>query len=114
MVSLDDIALLRKEWPQGSFLAQLSMGDLEGFLGSGRLRSFPRDATLIEEGGLDSHVYLLLSSCVKITARLPAQAEALLAVRVGGNVVGNWPQRTVSREAQRCAFAAMNRLLPPN
>jgi CRP/FNR family transcriptional regulator, cyclic AMP receptor protein len=82
------VARTRAEWSSRSFLAQLAQAELDAVVEAGRLRRFGSGELMVEEGGLDSNVYLLLTPCAKVTAALPGAGEALLAVRVAGDVVG--------------------------
>lgn len=75
-------------WPQRSFLRQIPQSALDDLVAAGRLMSFRSGETLIEEGAEGTDAYFLLSSYVKVTARLPDGGQALLAVRAGGDVVG--------------------------
>jgi len=78
----------RPQWPAKSFLSRLDSGLLDAFLEAGTLLRFTTDDVLITEDDKDSDVYLLFSSYVKVTARLDPTRSALLAIRVGGDVVG--------------------------
>ncbi|WP_378060146.1 Crp/Fnr family transcriptional regulator [Actinophytocola glycyrrhizae] len=82
------LATHRKSWRPDSFLFQLGSGTLGNLISAGRMVEFHAGNTLITEGDTDTSVYLLLSSCVKVTARLGEVGEALLAVRFGGDLVG--------------------------
>ena len=75
-------------WPDSSFLARLPSSGLDDLLDAGSVARFAPREVLIEEGARDSHVFLLLSSFVKVTASLGEHGHALLAVRVGGDIVG--------------------------
>ncbi|MCD5313269.1 Crp/Fnr family transcriptional regulator [Kineosporia babensis] len=76
------------EWSPRSFLANLNSSQLETFTGAGRFQQFGSGELLIEEGGSDTSVHILLNPAVKITAAMPDGGEALLAVRVAGDIVG--------------------------
>ncbi|MGW4237838.1 Crp/Fnr family transcriptional regulator [Streptomyces sp. NPDC004749] len=76
------------EWPARSFLGGLSDVVRTELLRLGtRCRYLPGE-TLIREGDHSNHVVLLRSGFVKVTARLDNGHEALLAIRVGGDIVG--------------------------
>lgn len=75
-------------WSHGSFLTELSSACLSELISAARIVTFMLDDVLIEEGTADDGVFLLLSSYVKVTARVDRGAEALLAVRSAGDVVG--------------------------
>ena len=78
----------RPEWPHRSFLAELKPSVLQDFLNAGELAWFRKGEVLVNEGDLGADVFLLLEDCVKATARLDEGKQALLAVRVGGDIVG--------------------------
>jgi CRP/FNR family cyclic AMP-dependent transcriptional regulator len=78
----------RAEWPRTSFLAELEVPVLHDFLTAGELVRFGKRDALIREGEASNEVYLLLDASVKVTARLDCGGQALLAIRVGGDVVG--------------------------
>jgi len=80
----------RNEWHPSSFLAQLDEPALNDLLSKGSLVRFAPGETLIEEGSSETDVLLLLSACVKVTARLGPTSTALLAVRFAGDVVGEF------------------------
>ena len=76
-----------KSWPPRSFLARLDPGTL-GALAVGRYGArFDAGETLIREGDTTTDVFMLMSAQVKVTAQLE-RGMALLAVRVGGDIVG--------------------------
>lgn len=88
---IDALEIARRcsaEWPRNSFLARLDMSALYDFLSAGELIVFRKGDVLLCEGEEASHVFLLLNACVKVTTRLDAGGQALLAIRVGGDVVG--------------------------
>lgn len=76
------------EWPSTSFLAGLHNRALHDFVGRGELMRFHRGQALINEGDETSDIFLLLNASVKVTARLDGGGKALLAIRVGGDMVG--------------------------
>ncbi|MGH3263527.1 MAG: Crp/Fnr family transcriptional regulator [Trebonia sp.] len=78
----------RAGWPSTSFLAGLENSALHDFLTSGELTRFRRGQALINEGEESNDVFLLLNASVKVTARLDDGGKALLAIRVGGDAVG--------------------------
>jgi CRP/FNR family transcriptional regulator, cyclic AMP receptor protein len=82
------VASSRKVWPERSFLARLPPLVLDEFIAVGSGARFASNEVLIQEGRADTDVYLLLSAFVKVTAQLDGGGHALLAVRVGGDVVG--------------------------
>jgi CRP/FNR family cyclic AMP-dependent transcriptional regulator len=78
----------RDDWPGNSFLARLPEPALGDLLGAGRAVRYGKGRRLIEEGDDATEVFLLLSAGVKVTAELGGGRQALLAVRLGGDVVG--------------------------
>jgi CRP/FNR family transcriptional regulator, cyclic AMP receptor protein len=78
----------RAEWPRNSFLAELTAPALQDFLSAGELVRFRSGEVLIDEGGAGNEVFLLLDAGVKVTTPLDNGGHALLAIRVGGDVVG--------------------------
>jgi CRP-like cAMP-binding protein len=78
----------REDWPGNSFLATLSERAMADLLAVGRVVRYGKGRRLIEEGDSASEVFLLLTAGVKVTADLGAGRQALLAVRLGGDVVG--------------------------
>ena len=78
----------QEDWPANSFLATLSKAALDDLLAVGRVVRFGKGRRLIEEGDSATEVFLLLSAGVKVVADLGGGRQALLAVRLGGDVVG--------------------------
>ncbi|MFD5033123.1 Crp/Fnr family transcriptional regulator [Streptomyces sp. NPDC058405] len=78
----------QQEWHTRSFLGGLSEVIRTGLLRLGtRCRYLPGEV-LIREGDRTNHVVLLRSGFVKVTAQLDNGHEALLSIRVGGDIVG--------------------------
>lgn len=75
-------------WPSHSFLAATPDPVLRDLLEAARPVTFAPGKTLMNEGDKAEEVFFLLSSCVKVTAALANGGRALLAIRVGGDVVG--------------------------
>jgi CRP/FNR family cyclic AMP-dependent transcriptional regulator len=78
----------RAEWPQTSFLAELKAPVLDDFLSAGELVRFGKGDALLREGHAAADVLFLLDASVKVTAQLGTGGQALLAIRVGGDIVG--------------------------
>jgi len=75
-------------WPPGSLLNGLSESARQRLFGLGTKRQYSGpDRILIREGDSTNVVFLLLAGIVKVTGATDA-GEALLAIRVGGDVVG--------------------------
>jgi CRP/FNR family cyclic AMP-dependent transcriptional regulator len=78
----------RGPWPPGSLLAGLPEPARERFLGAGAKQQYADPGrVLIREGDFGGVVYLLLAGLVKVTG-MTGDGEALLAIRAGGDVVG--------------------------
>jgi CRP/FNR family cyclic AMP-dependent transcriptional regulator len=75
-------------WPPGSLLADLSDIDREALLTLGTLRQYTPGMILMAEGDQSTHLFLLVDGCVKVTASNEDGHVALLAIRVGGDLVG--------------------------
>jgi len=60
----------------------------EELIQAGTQVSFGPGDVLLSEGAYDRHAYLLMSGFVKVTATLENGQEALLSVRVGGDMIG--------------------------
>jgi CRP/FNR family transcriptional regulator, cyclic AMP receptor protein len=78
----------RADWPGASFLAQLDAPVLHDFLTAGELVRFRKGKILLSENDATTDAFLLLDSYVKVTTQLDSGGQALLAIRVGGDVVG--------------------------
>jgi len=75
-------------WPPGSLLGGLSGSARDRLLRIGAKQQYADSGRkLIREGDSSRVVYLLLTGVVKVSAAIDV-GEALLAVRVGGDVVG--------------------------
>jgi CRP/FNR family transcriptional regulator, cyclic AMP receptor protein len=72
----------------GSFLTTLDTELRQTLLQAGTRRHFARHAVLFHQGDPSSHVALLLSGWVKISATSRGGYEALLAIRGPGDLVG--------------------------
>lgn len=80
------------DWKPGSFLSELPPAIRERVLALGTQREFRDQHTFIHEGGRDTEIYLLLSGTVKVTcaAERAEGGTALLAIRVAGDIVGEF------------------------
>lgn len=88
-IATPNITALRRSWISTSFLANIAPTVVRGCLSAGRCYEYTTREVLIRERARDRDVYLLLSGCVKVTVGLaPEEGTALLAIRVGGDVVG--------------------------
>ncbi|WP_031043169.1 Crp/Fnr family transcriptional regulator [Streptomyces sp. NRRL F-5650] len=76
------------EWPARSLLGVLSPQARQDLLELGVRKRFEAGDVLLSEGATDRHALLLLSGFAKVTARVENGETSLLAVRVGGDTVG--------------------------
>lgn len=74
--------------PARGVFAALSPTTLSGLVRIGTERVFHRGDVLVREGELTTFVVLLLEGCVKVTATTADGGRALLAIRGGGELVG--------------------------
>lgn len=76
------------EWPARSLLGVLSVPARQELMQLGVPKSFEAGEVLLSEGARDRHALLLVSGFAKVTARVENGEASLLAVRVGGDIVG--------------------------
>ncbi|MFE7954113.1 MULTISPECIES: Crp/Fnr family transcriptional regulator [unclassified Streptomyces] len=76
------------EWPARSLLGVLSPPARQELLTLGAPKRVEAGEVLLSEGAHDRHMLLLLSGFAKVTARVENGETSLLAVRVGGDTVG--------------------------
>lgn len=74
-------------WALSSFLGSLPAQASEELLGLGVTRQFESGRRLLREGDAGTHIELLVSGYVKVTAALGG-VETLLAIRVPGDILG--------------------------
>jgi CRP-like cAMP-binding protein len=77
-----------EEWPARSLLGVLPAPARRELLELGVEARFEAGTVLLSEGARDRHVLLLLSGFAKVTATAANGETSLLAVRVGGDTVG--------------------------
>jgi CRP-like cAMP-binding protein len=77
-------------WPPSSLLASLTETSRDRLLGPGTTRQYPPGKVLIREGDSTRFVVALLDGVVKATGLTLDGKEALLAIRVGGDIVGEF------------------------
>ena len=75
-------------WPPTSFLGRLSSGSRSAVLRLGTRRRLAADEILIQEHARADFVAVLLTGLYKVVGLTDDGREALLAVRVGGDLVG--------------------------
>ncbi|MEO3747537.1 Crp/Fnr family transcriptional regulator [Plantactinospora sp. B5E13] len=77
-----------EDWPHGTLLARLDPQARAELLSLGVQRQVPAGRILILEGSEESHLILLRQGLTKVTASLPDGRSTLLAIRFGGDLVG--------------------------
>jgi CRP/FNR family transcriptional regulator, cyclic AMP receptor protein len=75
-------------WRPGSLLDRLSPEDREALLQLGVTRRYPPRTVLLQEGDRSSHIAVVRSGRVKVTATTEEGREVLLAMRTAGDVIG--------------------------
>lgn len=85
-----NIAAYEQEWPKRAFLRRISAPAARSCFSAGRFVRYAPREIMIHEGADDQTVHLLISGCVKVISIQDAQSHggALLAVRIGGDIVG--------------------------
>jgi CRP-like cAMP-binding protein len=81
-------ALRPSLWPRCSLLARLNAPDREELLGLGTRATYPSQQVLIRHGDPEDHAVLLTRGFTKVVVDTENGHEALLAIRVGGDLVG--------------------------
>lgn len=74
-------------WPAETLLGRVRPESRRAMLELGTAVTFPPNRVILRQGDRDRHVYLLLSGVVKVT-RVDGDQDALLAIRVAGDMVG--------------------------
>jgi len=77
-------------WPAASLLATLGDAVRDRLLELGTIREYPAERVLMRMGDPTTFVIVLLEGIVKATGLTSDGKEVLLAVRVGGDVVGEF------------------------
>lgn len=75
-------------WPRTSFLGQLSDDTRQAALRLGTRRRHLAGEIIIQEGARSDYVVILLSGLYKVVGLTEDGREALVAVRIGGDLVG--------------------------
>jgi len=84
-------------WPRRSLLARLEESERVELLSLGTRAVFPSQHVLIRQGGEDDYVILLTKGLTKVVVDAENGCEVLLAIRSGGDLVGEM----ASLEAER-------------
>jgi CRP/FNR family cyclic AMP-dependent transcriptional regulator len=77
-------------WPLSSLLGGLPSAERERLLALGTEVRYPPDRVLIRESEPTDFLLILLAGVVKVTGRTNDDRDALLAVRMGGDLVGEF------------------------
>jgi CRP/FNR family transcriptional regulator, cyclic AMP receptor protein len=77
-------------WPPSSLLGSLTKASRDRLLELGTIRQYLAGQVLIREGDATKFVVVLLDGVVKATGLTLDGKEALLAIRVGGDIVGEF------------------------
>jgi CRP-like cAMP-binding protein len=77
-------------WPEQTLLGRLPADSQEGLLALGGFREFTTGTPIMREGERTTFVAVLLSGWTKVTALTEDGGIALLAVRHGGDLVGEF------------------------
>ena len=77
-------------WPPGSVLGSLDGESLQRALRLGTRVRYAANRHLIRQEDASTHVFVLLSGMVKATVLTRAGAEIVLAIRMGGDLVGEF------------------------
>ncbi len=77
-----------RDWPAHTFLGRLDQRLRGALLELGQFVRYASGTTLIIEGDLGRDLFILLDGVCKVTGVTPHGVRALLAVRVGGDLVG--------------------------
>jgi len=79
-----------QQWPEQTLLGRLPAESQAGLLALGGFREFPSGVPIMREGDRTTFVAVLLRGWTKVTALTEDGGVALLAVRHGGDVVGEF------------------------
>ena len=101
------------EWPPGSLLSRLDDSTRQALLTAGTCRRVGSSTVLMRQGENGNHVILLRRSLVKVTVPTADGREALLDIRVSGDLVGeigalNDRPRSASGSSRRGGNATFN------
>lgn len=76
------------KWAPSSLLVGLPPATATALCNLGTRQVFDAGRVLLREGEVSTHVIVLLDGCVKVTATTAEGGFALLAIRVGGEIIG--------------------------
>jgi CRP/FNR family transcriptional regulator, cyclic AMP receptor protein len=81
----------RRDWPERSLLGLLPGAARDRLLRRGVQARYPAPGrVLFRQGDESRHVAVILCGIVKVTGSVPGSPDALLAVRMGGDAVGEF------------------------
>jgi CRP-like cAMP-binding protein len=75
-------------WLPSSLLASVGEASRNRLLECGAMREYPADRRLITQGDTSTFVIVLIDGVVKVTGVSSAGQETLLAIRIGGDILG--------------------------
>lgn len=104
----DTSAVMLTRWPESTLLGRLSERLRRELLQLGTSVQFGSGRTILRQGEPGRIAYLLLRGCVKVRGN-EAEWEPLLAVRIGGDLVGEMAvlsSRTRSATVRTCTETA--------
>jgi CRP/FNR family cyclic AMP-dependent transcriptional regulator len=78
------------QWPPASLLATLEAASRDRLLGLGAIRQYPAGTVLIRMGDQSAFAIVLIEGVVKATSLTSEGKDVLLAIRVGGDIVGEF------------------------
>jgi CRP/FNR family cyclic AMP-dependent transcriptional regulator len=88
LVSEPNTGPQRAIWSARTLLGRLDHTARSALLSNGLRRHYASGEVLIHEGLLETHVIILEDALVKVTALLPKGRQALMAIRISGDIVG--------------------------
>ena len=77
-------------WPPDSFMATLPDAERAALLRSGSIVRFGNDEVLVLQGDVGDFLYVLIDGKVKVLVAAESGAETMLAIRSGGDLVGEF------------------------
>jgi CRP/FNR family transcriptional regulator, cyclic AMP receptor protein len=77
-------------WPPDSFIATLPDTERTALLRSGSIVRFGNDEVLVFQGDVGDFLYVLTDGKVKVLVAAESGAETMLAIRSGGDLVGEF------------------------
>ena len=83
-----DTGLQQAIWSPRTLLGRLDYTARSALLSTGLRRQHASGEVLIHEGLLETHVIILEDALAKVTALLPNGRQALMAIRISGDIIG--------------------------